>query len=250
MKKNLTFMCAAVVMLMMTGCDKLLEDLESIGNSNSAALNTVPESLVAYYDFNNETGDDATDNGYDGTLNGSPSFVSETANGKGKALQLQASKGQKFVIPYKLLGDDDYDYSVCFWIKDFSNGMIFVESISNNSYGRGFYSDNECFAATLGYNYSVFDYEPQRLMNSGWHHIAVVHAAAEGYGNGYHSIYVDGRKVDEQSVSYWYAHNSGKIVFGESNGNAGGASFKIDNIRFYNRVLDADEVESIYYAEK
>ena len=247
-KRFFTLMIAATGVMLLASCDKLKEEIESLRDDVSSGSVAVPESLLAYYTFDEETANDATDNEYDGTFNNSPSFVAETPNGKGKALQLLSSKNQKFIIPYKLLGESDADVTVAFWLKDFGSGQIFVEQHSNNYSGRGFYTVDENCGTSTGQRYYRFDYSPKSLMNSGWHHFVLMYNYSSS--NRAFELYVDGSKVDEVGAGGWINGGAGKIVFGSSNGDVPLTSYKIDNVRFYNRLLDSDEVEEIYRREQ
>ncbi|MBQ8811134.1 MAG: carboxypeptidase-like regulatory domain-containing protein, partial [Bacteroidales bacterium] len=119
----------------------------------------VPQGLMSYYTFNDEDASDITENELDGSLMNSPSFISETVDGTGKALYLNGVKEQYVSIPYNVLKALS-KYSVSLWIKDFSQGIVFSSEggedipylyvrdnqrfmLYNNYYG---YYDNYTFA--------------------------------------------------------------------------------------------------------
>ncbi|MBR1516525.1 MAG: LamG domain-containing protein [Bacteroidales bacterium] len=238
MKKTFTIALFAIGLLL-SGCDKLKEDLESLRNSEG--VDVVPESLLAYYNFNDKTGNDVTDNEYHGSFTNSPSLISETPSGKGYALHLQSSKDQRFVIPYSILGNNDF--TVAFWVKDFGETTFFSE---NGDYNLYFFASTNNFGIGKKNYYGLgnFDYQPKSLMSSGWHHLVIMYSKEER--NCY--LYVDGVRVD--LIDWTYGSGGGKLIFGAAVQGLSQSSFKIDNIRIYNRILDSDEVSTIYNHEK
>ena len=222
----------------------------------------VKEGLLAYWNFDNGNSNDATDNGYDANLIGNPKFINETPNGYGKALLLQAAKKQYMVVPYNLI---PATFTICFWVKDFGTGLFFAEPK-----GRGLAVNNE---GRLGltrwdgpfFQPLLFDYNSRNIQSSGWHHIAiVVRSSGNGYNSNVFQLFIDGKKVDEQTGSYWYTYS--KFQFGGAivgTGNSIGdmmdgnkktilpaMSFKVDNIRIYSRLLNVNEIKQIYNSEK
>lgn len=220
----------------------------------------VKAGLLAYWNFDDGNADDATDNGYDGNLVGSPKFVNETPNGYGKALLLQAAKSQRMVIPHNLI---PATFTICFWVKDFGTGLFFGEP-----HGRGLAVSNEGVIAltrwdAIFFQPLSFDYNARNIQSSGWHHIAIaVRSSGNGYNSNVFRLFIDGRQVDEQTGSYWYTSSKfqfgGAITDSESSMdyNAGAQtvvramSFKVDNIRVYSRLLTANDIKQIYNSEK
>lgn len=222
----------------------------------------VKEGLLAYWNFDNGNADDATDNGYDANFIGNPKFVNETPNGYGKSLLLQAAKNQRMVVPYNLIPET---FTICFWVKDFGTGLFFGEP-----QGRGLAVNNEGRIALTRFDAMFFqplsfDYNARNIQSSGWHHVAlVVRSSGSGYNGNLFQLFIDGRKVDEQTGSYWYKSSKfhfGGVITGAGNsigdmmdGNAKAIvpamSFKVDNIRIYSRLLNINEIKQIYNSEK
>lgn len=210
----------------------------------------VKAGLVAYWTFDNGNADDATDNGYDGNLVGSPKFINETPNGYGKAILLQASRDQCLMIPHNIIGKSNGHWTLCFWIKDFGAGLIFAggdgpSPIKFGCSAKGYLNLFEAGYATVadGYNFSC---DARTLQASGWHHITY------SFGNGIHYLYVDGRMVDKIQ---FYDGSNPKVVFGGHvegflGGSYNSSSFKLDNVRFYSRELTISEIKQIYNSEK
>ena len=79
--------------------------------------------------------------------------------------------------------------------------------------------------------------------NSKWYHLAAVHGAGDG---SYQKIYVDGELLIEQQRSGPINWDNHMLVFGarHHNNNFGWISnVFLDEVRFYNRALSAQEVE-------
>ena len=209
----------------------------------------VPQGLMSYYTFDNEDASDLTENELDGTLMNDPSFTSETANGKGKALNLNGVKEQYMSIPYNVF-KSLRRYSVSFWVKDFSQGAIFsgVGSFSDYHRPRLYVTDSQKFEFNTRNTYNgsqyQFSYDCTSIMSSSWHHVVV------STEDGLNTLYIDGVKVDAISNSA-EGSSATKINIG---GNCDGAlksfiSMKIDNIRFYQRTITEKEVLVIYNSE-
>ena len=141
-----------------------------------------------------------------------PSFTSETANGKGKALNLNGVKEQYMSIPYNVFKSLK-KYSVSFWVKDFSQGVIFsgIGASSDFCRPRLYVKDSQRFEFNTINYYSggsyQFSYDCTSIMSSAWHHVVV------STENGLNTLYVDGAKVDAIS-SNTDGSNATKIDIG------------------------------------
>lgn len=85
-------------------------------------LASIGVGLVAYYTFDNETGDDSSPNHYDAALINRPDIISDTPSNKGKAVYLKQAEKQYINIPYQLFKNTTYSASM--WIKDFGAGIL------------------------------------------------------------------------------------------------------------------------------
>lgn len=95
-------------------------------------LASIGVGLVAYYTFDNETGDDSSPNHYDAALINRPDIISDTPSNKGKAVYLRQAEKQYINIPYQLFKNTTYSASM--WIKDFGAGILLSASCK---YGQG-----------------------------------------------------------------------------------------------------------------
>ena len=85
-------------------------------------LASIGVGLVAYYTFDDETGDDSSSNHYDAVLINHPDMISDTPSNKGKAVYLRQVEKQYINIPYQLFKNTTYSASM--WIKDFGAGIL------------------------------------------------------------------------------------------------------------------------------
>ena len=224
------------------------------GGDDSDKL-AVPQGLVSYYTFDSSDASDATENELDGILVNTPSFVDATVDGTGKALHLNGTKGQYMSIPYNVFKKLD-KYSISFWIKDFSVGVIFSGITSDyvrSDYPRLLATTDETFRFYTGYdNYNTtpaFVYQYTPIQSQQWHHIAIT------VNDNVRSLYVDGTKVDanEAYVGGGNGYDASKIFIGGNNDgkyDLDCSTMKIDNIRFYQRSLTNSEIKEIYTSEK
>ena len=215
----------------------------------------VSSGLISYYTFDQENVNDATENELDGNALNSPNYISDTPNGKGKAVHLNWQKGQYINIPYNPFKGLP-NYSIAMWMKDFSIGMVisaisgdyarsdFPRLISTSSNSFRFYTGYDNYNETEPFSYSTTD-----LMSSGWHHIAVTCKQTT------RCLYVDGRLVDTNE-GYWSgSSDQGEAksihIGGDKNGYyTTGITMKVDNVRFYNITLNKDQIKAIYEGEK
>ena len=198
---------------------------------------------IAIYHFDGDASD-ASGNGYDGVLNGSPEFISDTPDGSTGALKLNAFKEQFVNIPYALFkGLEQFSFSA--WIMDFSQGVVF-SSEGGNKLPYLYVRDTQQFMLrnTSAYYYPeeyTFAYDCTSIMSSVWHHLAITSYKGEL------SLYIDGQKLDSLKQNYNVSTGT-KVYIG---GNAGGSyvnymNMKIDNVMFFEYSLTDDEVKYIH----
>lgn len=71
-------------------------------------LASIGVGLVAYYTFDDETGDDSSPNHYDAALINRPDMISDTPSNKGKTVYLRQVEKQYINIPYQLFKNTTY----------------------------------------------------------------------------------------------------------------------------------------------
>ncbi|MFI3301725.1 MAG: carboxypeptidase regulatory-like domain-containing protein [Rikenellaceae bacterium] len=223
------------------------------GTTSGSATSAVTNGLWAYYTFDNEDMQDAWENGMNGIIENTPTFVTNTPNGSGKALKLGLNSSNLLVkakVPYNPFATIT-EYSYCFWLRDPTQGLIM------NGYGKD--SDNrytnypvirlydtKLYACFKSYSITsdYFNYAVSSTLQDGnWHHVAV------SVKSGEQILYIDGVKYSTQQTSVSLSESS-EIHFGGELSSYSGSDMKIDNIRIYSRVISADDAKSIYNAEK
>ena len=227
--------------------------LPSVDTPNETDDPERTDYLIAYYPFDG-TIEDISGNAYDGVAVGEPSYIDDTVDGKGKALRLNGFKGQYINIPYAFLHGLE-EYSVSFWIKDFTAGMVFSAISSDyvrSDYPRLLITNSQKFRFYTGYdNYdstAPFEYDCTPIMSEEWHHIALVESReAQTRSDVIKRLYIDGDLINS-SESYWSEGASVKInIGGDRNGTySQGLTAKLDNFRFYGCALKGKDVLYLY----
>ncbi|MBQ4525682.1 MAG: hypothetical protein IJA00_06390, partial [Bacteroidaceae bacterium] len=101
---------------------------------------------------------------------------------------------------------------------------------------RLYYKENGNIACRQYYEYEFSGYNGATLIDGEWHMLTYVQVS----GNA--KLYVDGKLMDNQSTNGVNGANGTRIVVDNH--------MKVDNIRIYNRAINAKEVAAIYKAEK
>lgn len=225
------------------------------GTGTSVGSIAVTRGLMAYYTFDDETANDAYENDINGQLYNSPTFVTETPNGRGKAIFLNKTKEQYINIPMCPV-DGKSTYSLSCWLKDFESGII-ISTICGNYYNgptlrvaqtgqfvihTGGYCNDGRFS-------QQFTTDISSIQSNGWHHVVV---SVNGPKSMLY-LYIDGILVDNVNYDSGYIGADGNKM--QIGGNAEGrmdyaTSMKIDNVRIYGVALTTDEVQQIYNSER
>ena len=223
--------------------DPTQEEEEKVEDKNEGGETTtvrIKNGLAAHFTFDNETCEDLTDNELDGSLYDVPTYVTDTPNGSGKALFLNKNKypEQKLNIPYNPLKELT-SYSVSLWVKDFGAGTFI--GVSDGSRWDDdmqlFYKENGKITCRQSYEYEFSGCNGASLIDGEWHMLTYVQVS----GNA--KLYVDGKLVDSQATAGWVNGANGTRTVVDNH-------MKVDNIRIYNRAINAKEVAAIYKAEK
>jgi hypothetical protein len=212
--------------------------------------------LVAFYSFDDNNADDMSGNRYHGALSGG-SFITDTPNGKGKALSLRAK--DYVSIGYNPLSDKTAQ-TVSMWIKDFNVGTLLKLQNDQNVYSPTFLI-SENMKLSCYYNYSKSSiYEANTTLTSyqegKWTMVTLVVSKTGLNGSslaGTLTFYVNGRRIDsiEKYVSSKGTSMTigGLIMYG-SQELYWNSAMKVDNVRIHGVALSDDEIEAIYNAEK
>lgn len=223
-------MLLLICLVLTTSCDEI-EDIFDGGSEIN-----IESGLMAYYTFDDETADDITENELNGVLNNNPILISETASGQGKAVFLNAQKEQYMNIPYSPFSELT-SYSFSMWVKDFGYGSFLkVEKRFDFYYDEdgGFHMDRNVSNYVDRF---AFTYNASPLIDGKWHMISVV----SNIDN--QQLYIDGNLVaSEDAMIRTTSGSSFKMLIDNH--------MKFDNLRLYNRAINAKEVKEIYNEEK
>lgn len=214
------------------------------GSNHQQIVPVVTRSLAALYTFDKGNANDDFIYENHGSVSGA-TFVDDTPNGSGKALQLRSTGTMSLAYaPF----DGKANYSISFWIKDFGAGSILKTKKSQNETKNGTLAITENMrlrycTGSSGYSstFCTFTANMSALQTGRWTMITIV---TEGTGSySYSTLYINGRRADA-AVSF---HSSATGATSMEVG--GGDPMKIDNLRFYTTVLTDDEVAAIYASE-
>lgn len=223
-------------------------------NTEPIDVEVVTYGLDAYYTFDNETAQDNMGMN-DAFLNGG-SFITNTPNGKGKAVQLN-------LMEFMTIGENPLggkrSFSVSLWVKDFGTG-VFLRATSGNYYdlsptwnidgtGKITYNTYDRRYSTFGTSLSNF--------SSKWTMITIV---SDGNTDN-HTLYINGSTASSFKSDGTMASTGCSLQIGGETWYSGGnylgydnvlwtSPMKIDNVRIYSRALSSSEVKTIYDAEK
>ena len=209
------------------------------GNTGNIA---VKSGLMAYYTFDDGTANDITENELDATLINDPSFTTETASGRGKAVFFNSQKDQYMNIPYNPFKDIT-NYTITMWVKDFGYGSFvkIEEEKEDNPIFEFYYDEEEFFKFRLSSWWGngakgTFTYDAKSLIDGNWHMLTFTRA------DGLCELYVDGTLVANKNITDQVAPNVPNILIQNH--------MYFDNLRLYNRKLKSNEISEIYNSEK
>ncbi|MBI5234886.1 MAG: hypothetical protein HY886_01360 [Deltaproteobacteria bacterium] len=223
--------------------------------SVSGRFSPLSSGVVAYYDFNEGTGNvvhDLTPNGLDGIAIGGASWI-PGRNGQGYALDLDGSSGYVSVsecgdTPLDLINKGTFE----FWLKKDSQPWSTTRIVSKGDgtvtpdYPRG----------TLGYDFYTYSSsgvglsltwggeggssstysDPYLDINGEWRHVVAT------YDGGNARFYVDGQPVGAGGMSAGGVKSNAPVLFGVDSGLTSYLDGAIDEAIIYNRALTGDEV--------
>lgn len=217
--------------------------------------------LCAWYKFENDTKNSFGSAPSGQALN--TSYVEGIGGSHG--LKFTGDGSCLFSVPKAMI--DQLAFSVSFWAKDLSDGMIFyVTSSSQHKVSNALIMrDGKLSYMSDGYNLLFKDghyYEktPEFTHGSltGWHLITVTASQQYSGADATTQLYIDGEFVDQVNLIHQGdGLNKGlKFIFGGSFDSSqpkqhfNAIPMTIDNLRVYTRVLSATEIQNLYDYEK
>jgi hypothetical protein len=205
----------------------------------------VTTGLAGWWKLDDGSGTSAADssgNGNTGTLTGSP-LPGWTTGINGGALNFLASGSTYISTGYNTnLGD----FTVCAWFNSSSDTAS--QRIVDKSYSGGFWLGHDTAGTANkwggGVEESGAPYGINVTLNDGvWHHLCSVRSGTT------HTIYGDGGAVTASNTVSAAPVDGSALTLGALTG-GGGNYFtgNIDDVRIYNRALNAQDIATLYYA--
>lgn len=232
-----------------------------------------PDALIGHWAFDEGTGTtakDYSDNGFDGTFgtetgfgSGVPTWTTDRYGNEGKAISF--NEGAKITVPYTA-AINPAQLTIALWVNaaEILENNRFLGLHSWNGYKFQLQSINKPFftASAVDGTYDK-DSDPALDIET-WYHLAVTFGGGEMifYVNGVETITHEGLTGDLKAVTdHDLVFGVGSSKYAATTDNydtdkiiplAWGGYFhgSLDEIRMYNTVLSAAQIESIYNLEK
>ena len=245
MFKHLPFLSivSLTAAIIFTGCEKKEENLD---NPNRVDLT---RDLALHLTFDDGTCNDISGKNHHGVASGSVKFVSDTPNGMGLAAKIDGTQQQFINVPYALINDST-GFTVNLWARDFATGLL-VASVGN-------YFNSPSIACTTDNKFRIYHYSDNYYKDmvsslnvyqtAGWHMFTVT-----AKKNQEMTVYIDGNKVDGNSVSSVSPGGQKFQIGGNADGKYDNGRWAdpmvVDNVRVYGRSINAKEVAELYITE-
>ncbi len=234
---------AFIVVFAMCSCEK---DESTDGTGKSVNLT---RDLALYINFDYGNCGDGSGNNFNGVPVGNVQYVTDTPNGKGKAVAIDGTDRQFINIPYTIINDST-NFSVSIWVKDFGTGVL-VSSMDGH-YPQApsiiVNSDTSPRVYYYGGSREDFSFYLEPYQSDGWHMITVT---ATGKRREL-SFYIDGAKIDTKTIGNCEPRGNKIQIGGNGDGyfNDWADPMLVDNFRVYRRCLSPKEVNELYKEEK
>lgn len=257
MKKLWKCITAATLAICVMACGILQTDFAA---KTWAAEVNLDDGLVGYWTFEGNTQEEqlankASDQTIHATITGSGVTLESAA---GVDAQAAASFGgnNNSYLTLNLVGANQglqatSAFTIGLWMKlnampgSSDNTSIFHQEGDGNGNGRAILTigGNGKFGTYLD---ATNRYGSQTVQRDEWHHVMLAVDAAGDGRKAY--FYLDGVKTNEVTLTGSFVNGSGNIRVGAHRVNADNPAINgvMDEIRYYNKVIDADTVKAIY----
>ncbi|MCH7938800.1 MAG: fibronectin type III domain-containing protein [Candidatus Marinimicrobia bacterium] len=220
--------------------------VDSAGNESgySNEVNAVPAGLVAYYPFNGNANDESG-NGNDGTVYGAALAADRFGNAN-SAYSFDGVDDYVDVGSSPTLNLPSSPLTIIGWIKGnditWTNNQVIFFSNENNGYGIAMMqTTGNLQFAKVGVDAS---YSDMSILDTDWHQVAVAYSADDSV-----RFYFDGMP-DVANPQYYptiFSTSQTYLIGGRTfSGYQNYFDGRIDDIRIYNRALNATEIDSLY----
>jgi len=203
------------------------------------------DGLVAHYPFNGNA-DDESGNGLDGIVTGA-TLTTDRFSNTDSAYYFD---GINDFIEY----GDHFDpgtnsWCINYWIRTIQTSRFDSDkregSANPNQYGIIIVGNHPSqYEQHFRIGMEILDWD-FTFYDNAWHNICLM----RDVNNAKLKAYADGNFIDEISITIENIHNAASFRLGCSHLNTNFFEGKFDDIRFYNRVLTEDEIETIYHQD-
>ncbi len=207
------------------------------------------DDLVAYYTFNDSTANDVTGGGSNGAIVGSPDFVCGV---DGAAMRLDGADDH--VLLLGIIGNffELDDFTMSFYFRP-----VLINSVQTIFSKKEACNDDNAFVVRYVPNFNSLSIEisesstkkvllsPQLDFNKCWQHATIVRQG------GTVSVYINGVFAESGSTN-GRVNLTNNAVMGIAEGACVGVTDSpfggiLDEVRIYDRALDRDEIEDLYF---
>jgi hypothetical protein len=239
------------------------QNWHSLSASSNVSNIMSSDNLVGYWNFNETSGTIAADSSpagnNPGTLGGGFTFSGNSALGKlGNCLDFDGSDDRVDCGTHSSLNITN-NLTLIAWInadtatQDGSeNRHIIARRSSSGSgaaltYGLRVKNTNSqiLFNWHAASAYKNFTISNTAITTGTWHHVAITISGGSSY-----TAYFDGQSIEVGTLSNALESGDRNLYIGSFNGDKASWDGKIDEVRVYNRALNASEIQHLYIVEK
>ena len=233
-------------------CKIRISDVEGAPSAVSDGLFTITnenpnlnKGLVAYYSFY-KNANDASGNGFNGSLIGGASWVNDRFDNQKSAISFDGTNGRVEVPHRQELNLDNDTISVSMWF-NIAEHVQYGGLICKGSYISN-YCISDRFDRKLAIDINHYSAtNTQELLTTKtfstneWHHLVAMFSSSEM------KIFIDGQFDNQMTVSKQPMINSETLYFGvDADGDWEYLKGELDEVRIYNRALTDLEIIKLY----
>lgn len=219
---------------------------QSVNSSSQLASVATTNSLVGYWNFDENTGITANDTSGSGNNGQLLNGASWTAGKIGSAIQFNGADSKVLTGNPSLLNfGAGQDFTISLWIKgsDTTQAQKIISKRSSTPDGYQLRFNNPTSLIwRVDEPVTITDtIAPTHPLNGAWRHIVT------GRNGSQHFLYIDGVLVKSSTDSTSDSlQNTESLTIGNDQGSAEGFNGAIDEVRIYNRGLTSQEILDIY----
>lgn len=213
------------------------------GSAVSASASLMIADLSAYWPLDG-TYDDVTDNGYDASAAGTPSFTGGHTN---QAVSLGGGSYLNCANSADLTLAEGGTLSA--WVKTGGLSNPWASVVTKGRYGWRLCRNNTSNAISFHFNSPSYEYQADGdipVVDNNWHHLAAT------YDGQSINLYVDGQLDASSSTSEAVNELTDLVYIGSRSDNPTGRYWDglIDEVRIYSFAMDEKTIELLYEQDK